>query len=98
MIRFLMMTPVIPLLTDRKIAASRSDDVHPVPSRIAPYSPIKLSPVFGWISLVTVKSPALRQNVVPLGLAFTAAWILLVPGKMLIEPAGQVIVGWGPRA
>ena len=49
---------------------------QPVPSRIAPYSPTKILPVFGVIALVIGCTPALRQNVVLPGNRLTSAWIL----------------------
>ena len=38
--------------------------VQPLPSRMAPYSPTKVSPVFGVMALVNACTPAFRQNVV----------------------------------
>ena len=69
--------------------------VQPVPSRIAPYSPTKVLPVFGLIELVSECTPARRQNVVEPVCELTMRGIGW-PGQMSTAPAGHVIVGLGP--
>src|SRR5574339_587968 len=64
MTRFLMVTLSTPLFRPRNAASSGFELVQPVPSRIAPYSPTKVLPVFGVIELIRECTPALRQNVV----------------------------------
>src|SRR5262245_16990732 len=67
------------------------------PSRIAPYSPTNVLPVFGCTELFTGCTPARRQNVVAPGLRLTKLWMVW-PGRMSTEPAGQVIEDCGPTA
>ena len=76
-------------------AAFGSDVVQPVPSRIAPYSPTKVLPVFGLIELVNRCTPVRRQNVVPPGDMLTRSWIDW-PGTIFTAPAGHVMVARGP--
>src|SRR4029453_18016222 len=61
--RFLIVTLVCPAVP-RNAPASRSVVLQPVPSRTAPYSPTRTSPLFGDTALVSEYVPALRQNVV----------------------------------
>ena len=82
-------------LCARNAACVSSAVVQPLPSRIAPYSPTNVFPVFGLIELHRECVPALRQNVVLPGLRLTAAW-MLAPGEMLMLPAAQVMLGCVP--
>jgi hypothetical protein len=82
-------------LCPRNAPCVESVVTHADPSRIAPYSPMKVFPVFGVIELVTEWTPALKQNVVPPGLALIADWIE-EPGKTLIAEGGQAMDGCGP--
>ena len=59
----------------RNAACVSSVVVQPVPSRIAPYSPTKVLPVFGVIELVRECTPARRQNVVVPGFRLTKLWM-----------------------
>ena len=83
MTRLRMVTSSMSWLCARNAAWLSSLVVQPVPSRIAPYSPTNVLPVFGVIALRSEWMPALRQNVVFPGLSLMAAW-MLVPGEMLI--------------
>ena len=69
--------------------------LQPLPSRIAPYSPTNVSPVFGLIELVSECTPARRQKVVPPNSRLTKLWMTL-PGQMSTAPDGHVIVDCGP--
>jgi hypothetical protein len=76
-------------------AAFGSDVFQFEPSRIAPYSPTKVLPVFGLIELVNRCTPARRQNVVPPGYMLTRGWIDW-SGTIFRAPAGHVMEAWGP--
>ena len=59
---FRMVTESMSPLCARKAACVSSAVVQPVPSRIAPYSPTKVLPVFGLIELVNRCTPIRRQT------------------------------------
>ena len=56
-----MVTESMSSLCARNAACVSSLVVQPLPSRIAPYSPTNVSPVFGLIELVSECTPARRQ-------------------------------------
>src|SRR5690349_13682460 len=93
--RFLMVTKSTSTLSAMNAAASGFDVVQPVPSRIAPYSPTKVLPVFGVIEPVNRCTPARRQNVVLPGDMLTRDWIDW-SDAIFTESAGHVMVARGP--
>src|SRR5262245_15984470 len=93
--RFRMDTKSMSCSYARNAASVPSVVAQPVPSRIAPYSPTKVFPVFGVIGRFTGCTPALRQNVVGPGCRLTTE-VIEVPGQMSTALIGQVTVGRGP--
>src|SRR5262245_36976509 len=95
MTRFRIVTLSMSWFCARKAAWVESLAAHPEPSRMAPYSPTKVSPVFGEIELVIECTPARRQYVVPADRRLMTCWIEL-PGQMSTAPEGQVMLAEGP--
>jgi hypothetical protein len=93
--RLRMVTLSMSSLCARNAACVASSVDQPVPSRIAPYSPTNVLPLFGLIELVNRCTPARRQNVVLAGDESTRRWIGW-SDAILTAPAGHVMVAWGP--